>query len=150
MRSTGALSILLLALLGSALCEQMNVNPSNYQDRLDEFKQRNPTHIAIVVAKWCPDCQASEKTLEHINNDAILHDWSVLDADVGTRDQFRDPSNYMVTDPLYKIHYVPTVYIIRNGVIEFSIMDQQIYDQNLINQILQKIEQGPGAEISTN
>ena len=144
-----AIFIIACVLASSCMAEQMNVNPSNYQGRMSAFKQRNPSHVAIITAKWCSDCQANRKLLEQMNNVAILHEWPVLDADVGTRDEFRDPENYVRKDELYHTGAVPTVYIIRNGVITDSIIDQQIYDQDLTKAFIKKIEEGVPTQ-STN
>ena len=145
-----AVFALVFLVLASASCEQMNINPDNEAGRLEGFKQRNPSYLALFTAKWNADCKANLNTFSLLQNNAILHHWSVLDADVGTLDQWNDPTNYAKTDPLYKVQLLPTIYIISKGKITMSIIGQQIYDQNLIQQMLTALKNGPPALASAS
>ena len=136
-----AVFALVFLVLASASCEVMNVTYSSHAG-LDGFKQRNPCQVAIIVATWCPDCVNSKATQEQLRQTALKAGWSVLNGDVGTSAQFRDPKNYLVADPLYQVHAIPSLYMIVNNVITYSVVDQQVYDQNMVKTLISKVSQG--------
>ena len=135
--------VLSLLLASGALCaqEQMTVTYENHSG-LAGFQQRNPTYVTIFIAQWCSDCQGSKVQQEQIRQAAWKNGWSLLEGDVGTRTEFRDPTNYLRVDPLYQVSYVPTIYAIVNGAITMRIVDTQIYDQNLVKQFITYVSKG--------
>ena|SRR3990167_4088965 len=147
----GATVLLILALASGLKCAQQVLNVTyEHHELLAQFKINNPCHVAIIVAAWCSDCVNSKQTQQNLRQLALSKGWSVLNADVGTRSQFSDANNYMRADPLYKVRGLPSLYTVVNNAITTSVVDQQVYDQNLINQITKVVSQGPPASCNNS
>ena len=138
--------LLLLALVSGLKCAQQVLNVTfEHHEQLNLFKTNNPCHVAIIVAAWCSDCVNSKQTQQNLRQLALSKGWSVLNADVGTRAQFSDATNYMRSDPLYKVRGLPSLYAIINSSINYGVVDQQVYDQNMVNQLMSIVSNGPPA-----
>ena len=118
--SVKLLLAVLLVLPFCVVCEEYSATVSNHGG-ISAFKSRNPTHVAVIIAQWCPDCVNNKARIDSIRDAARKNGWSLLSADVGDRTQYRDANNYLRVDPLYRISYVPSIYLVRDGKIVRSI-----------------------------
>ena len=135
--------LLIMAVIHLVVCEQTTITPETYAENLESFKKRNPTHLAFAIAEWCSDCAAAHDIMKSIEDDALKTKWSVLTADVGLHQQWRDPNNYMKKDPLYQAKNIPSVFLVKNGEVVFAIREDEIFDFSILNKLLDIICKGP-------
>ena len=110
-----------------------NADYDNANTVVPAFKAANPVQsVAVFTAQWCPDCQGGKPNIDACIQAALKNGFNVLYGDVGTKTQFRSPGNPFVTDPLYQVHAVPTLLLIKNNQITASVIDNQIFDQSQV------------------
>ena len=126
MFKTVFLTVLLLASM-SMQAEYVVVDYDNHA-ALPGFKSRNPTHVAVLVANWCPDCIRNKAKIDGVEKLAQDLNYPVLRAWVGSSTEYRTPTNYLRNDPLYKLSGVPTLYLVKDNTIIASVINQEIYD----------------------
>ena len=131
--------MMLVLCAGFSLAEEYSATVSNNAG-LNGFIQRNPTHVAIFTATFCPDCYNNKATIDNIRDVARQNGFSIVFGDAGTFAEYKDPQNYLRQNSLYRLSGLPSLLYIKNNKIVNSIVNQQIYDRNLISQFLSAID----------
>ena len=139
----GATVLLILALASGLKCAQQVLNVTyEHHELLAQFKINNPCHVAIITATWSNDCVNTTQTQNNLRQVALANGWSIMNGDVGTRDQWMQPSNYLVSDPLYQVAALPSVFLIVGSQKNSSLIGRDIYNQTLVDALTAKIQQG--------
>ena len=135
--------LLLLALVSGLKCAQQVLNVTfEHHEQLNLFKTNNPCHVAIITATWNTDCINTVNTQNSLRQTAMTNGWSIMNGDVGTREQWMQPSNYLVSDPLYRVQAVPSIFLIVNSRVNMSIVSQAVYNQTQIDSLTAQLNQG--------
>ena len=129
----------MLASLAVTAGSVTNVNIDNYGLLVANFKRDNAVQVAIFSANWCPDCQSGKPNIDACKAAALTAGINVLNSDVGTRDQWRLVTNPFKTDTLYKISAVPSVLLVKDGAIIASIIEDQIFDESAIANLIDAV-----------
>ena len=140
--SVKLLLAVLMVLPLCSVCEEYSATVSNHGG-ISAFKSKNPTHVAVVTAKWCSDTMKNMDKIDSIRAAAKKNGWSILNSDVGDKTQFTNAKNYMRVDPLYKVTGLPSIYLVQKGKIAKTISNQQIYDQGLVDAFIKALGTKP-------
>ena len=149
---TRLISVLLLLCASRVHAIQTEVSESNdtrvtqfnFTDHsgLSKFIADNKCHLAVISASWFPNIDQTAENRELMISKALEYGWTVMEADVGTKDEY-EAYNYLKDVKPYNVINIPSYFMVVGGKVTSEIKGVAVFDEKQLNSMITKLVNGP-------